>query len=39
MRHYRTLADSCPIWLIGHSFDTLTRHLVDCEAERFEKGA
>ena len=33
------LADSRPIWLIGLSFDSQTRHLVDCAAERFEKGA
>ena len=31
------LADGRPIWLIGLSFDSQTRHLVDCAAERFEK--
>ena len=30
------LADPRPIWLIGLSFDSHTRHLVDCAAERFE---
>jgi hypothetical protein len=29
------LADSRPIWLIGLSFDSKTRHLVDCAAEKF----
>ncbi len=29
------LADGRPIWLIGLSFDSQTRHLVDCAAERF----
>ena len=33
------LADGRPIWLIGLSFDSKTRHLVDCAAERFEKKA
>jgi len=28
------LADGRPIWLIGLSFDSKTRHLVDCAAER-----
>ena len=27
-------ADSRPVWLIGLSFDSKTRHLVDCAAER-----
>ena len=31
------LADGRPIWLIGLSFDSQTRHLVDCAAERFEE--
>ena len=31
------LADGRPIWLIGLSFDSKTRHLVDCAAERFEE--
>ena len=30
------LADGRPIWLIGLSFDSKTRHLVDYAAERFE---
>jgi len=30
------LADGKPIWLIGLSFDSFTRRLVDCAAERFE---
>jgi hypothetical protein len=29
------LADGRPIWLIGLSFDSKTRRLVDCAAERF----
>ena len=29
------LADGRPIWLIGLSFDSQTRHLVDCAAEPF----
>lgn len=29
------LADGRPIWLIGLSFDSKTRHLVDCAAEKF----
>ena len=29
------LADGRPIWLIGLSFDSKTRHLVDCAAERY----
>ena len=29
------LADGRPIWLIGLAFDSHTRHLVDCAAERF----
>ena len=33
------LADGRPIWLIGLSFDSQTRHLVDCAVERFEKKA
>ena len=34
------LADGRPIWLIGLSFDSSTRRLVDCAAERFaENGA
>ena len=28
------LADGRPIWLIGLSFDSKTRHLVDCAAEK-----
>ncbi len=28
------IADGRPIWLIGLSFDSKTRHLVDCAAER-----
>ena len=28
------LADLRPVWLIGLSFDSKTRHLVDCAAER-----
>ena len=28
------LADGRPIWLIGLSFDSATRRLVDCAAER-----
>ena len=32
------LADGRPIWLIGLSFDSKTRHLVDCGAERFGEG-
>jgi hypothetical protein len=27
-------ADSRPVWLIGLSFDSKTRNLVDCAAER-----
>ena len=30
------LADGRPIWLIGLSFDSKTRRLVDCAAERFD---
>ena len=29
-------ADGRPIWLIGLSFDSKTRHLTDCAAERYE---
>ena len=29
-------ADSRPVWLIALSFDSKTRHLVDCAAETFE---
>ena len=29
------VADGRPIWLIGLSFDSRTRRLVDCAAERF----
>ena len=29
------LADPRPVWLVGLSFDSKTRHLVDCAAERF----
>ena len=29
------LADPRPVWLIGLSFDSKTRHLVDCAAEQF----
>jgi len=29
------LADPRPIWLIGLSFDSKTRHLADCAAERY----
>ena len=29
------LADGRPIWLVGLSFDSQTRHLVDCAAEPF----
>ena len=29
------LADGRPIWLIGLSFDSNTRHLVECAAEKF----
>ena len=32
------LADGRPIWLIGLSFDSKTRRLVDCVAERFGRG-
>ena len=31
------LADGRPIWLIGLSFDSKTRHLVECAAERFDR--
>ena len=31
------VADGIPIWLIGLSFDSQTRHLVDCAAEMFVK--
>ena len=30
------LADDRPIWLIGLSFDSKTRHLVDCAASRLD---
>ena len=33
------LADDRPIWLIGLSFDSKTRQLVDCAAEPFHKTA
>ena len=29
------LADGRPIWLIGLSFDSQTRYLVDCAAKEF----
>ena len=29
------IADGRPIWLVGLSFDSKTRHLVDCAAEPF----
>ncbi len=29
------IADGRPIWLIGLSFDSNTRRLVDCAAEKF----
>ena len=29
------LADGRPIWLIGLSFNSKTRYLVDCAAEKF----
>jgi hypothetical protein len=29
------VADGRPIWLVGLSFDSKTRHLVDCAAEKF----
>ena len=32
-------ADSRPVWLVGLSFDSKTRHLVDCAAEPFNKAA
>ena len=31
----RRWADVRPIWLIGLSFDSRTRHLVECAAEKF----
>ena len=31
----RRWADGRPIWLIGLSFDSRTRHLVECAAEKF----
>ena len=31
------VADGRPIWLIGLSFDSKTRHLVDCAAEPFSR--
>ena len=31
------LADPRPVWLIGLSFDSKTRHLADCAAEQFVK--
>ena len=30
-------ADGRPVWLVGLSFDSKTRHLVDCAAERFQQ--
>jgi len=32
------VADGRPTWLIGLSFDSKTRRLVDCAAERFQQG-
>ena len=31
------VANGRPIWLIGLSFDSKTRHLVDCAAEPFSR--
>ena len=31
------IADGRPIWLVGLSFDSKTRHLVDCAAEPYSR--
>ena len=30
-------ADTRPVWLVGLSFDSKTRHLGDCAAERYSQ--